>query len=180
MEEEVWKPIKNWEGMYEVSSNGRVRSIRRIGYGGRIIEERIMRQAKTRGNYLTVMLKDAKTNRKKRYRVSRLVAIAFIPNPYNLPQVNHKDEDRQNNNANNLEWCDCSYNLSYNNGRERRAEKHRKEVCQLNGYGEVICVFNSATSAAKHVNGFVTNISAVCLGKMKSYKGYGWIYKQNI
>lgn len=57
--EEVWKPIKNWEGMYEVSSNGRVRSIRRIGYGGRIIEERIMRQTKTRGNYLTVMLKDA-------------------------------------------------------------------------------------------------------------------------
>lgn len=65
MQEEVWKPIKNWEGMYEVSSDGRVRSIRRIGSDGRIVKERIMRQSKTRGNYLTVMFKDNKTNRKK-------------------------------------------------------------------------------------------------------------------
>jgi hypothetical protein len=93
MQEEVWKPIKNWEGMYEVSSDGRVRSIRRIGSDGRIVKERIMRQSKTRGNYLTVMFKDNKTNRKKRYRVHRLVAIAFYSKP--LQSTTGKSQRRE-------------------------------------------------------------------------------------
>lgn len=174
---EVWKSIVGWEGFYDVSSFGRVRSLRRIGNDGRLIKERIMRLSRTRGDYLTVMLKDASTRRKKRYRVSRLVAEAFIPNPLKLEQVNHKDEDRQNNNVKNLEWCDAAYNLSYNGGRERRAKKRYKTVCQIDNDGLVVGVFPSATAAAKAVNGFVTNISAVCLGIMKSYRGYKWKYQ---
>lgn len=178
--EEIWKSIKEWEGMYDISSKGRVRSIKRTDARGHLVSGRIMRLVKTRGDYLTVKLSDAKTNRTKRYIVSRLVAEAFIPNPLNLPQVNHKDENRQNNNIKNLEWCDSAYNLNYNGGRQKRAKKICKEVCQLDSKGNVLHVFPSAIEAARVVNGFASNISCVCHGKMNTYKGYGWKYKQTI
>ena len=174
---EEWMPIKEWEGRYEISSFGRVRSLQRIAPNGRTVTERFLIQTPTRGDYLTVLLKDISTHRKKRYRVSRLVAEAFIPNPLHLAQVNHKDENRHNNNVSNLEWCTAAYNLGYNGGFERRGKKHRKVVCQIDMNGLLIRKFSSATEAAKEVKGFVTNISAVCLGRMKSYRGYGWGYE---
>ena len=116
---EIWKPIKGYEGLYEVSNFGRIKSIR---FG----KEKIMKLQLKKNNYLDISLtKDGKT---KRFLIHRLVAEAFIPNPDNLPEVNHKDECKTNNNVNNLEWCDRVYNINYGTCIERRSKKRGRSV----------------------------------------------------
>ena len=109
-EEEIWCPIRGYEGIYEVSDQGRVKS---IGYG----KERILRPVRNNNGYLLVGLR--KNREQKWYLVHRLVAQAFIPNPDNLPQVNHKDENKTNNSVQNLEWCDRKYNCNYGTRNQR-------------------------------------------------------------
>ena len=126
----VRKPVAGYEGYYEVDQFGRVFSLDRIVTvedNGRIydkpIKGRQMKQAAHSKGYKTVALtKDGKTTL---YYVHRIVAEAFIPNPDNLPMVNHKDEDKTNNFVNNLEWCTCEYNNNYGTGIERSAQKKR-------------------------------------------------------
>lgn len=114
-EKEIWRDVKDFEGLYQVSNLGRVRSLPRYvkaSKGGTYLKEGcIMRQFELRGHYLQVHL--SKDGKKKDMKVHRLVAMAFIPNPDNLPQINHKDYDRQNNRLENLEWCDAKYNSNY-------------------------------------------------------------------
>ena len=115
--EEIWKYIEGYEGLYEVSSYGRVRSLGQFvnhNYGGYAYRKgRILKPGLGSRGYLSVTL--SKNGIQKNYSVHRLVAQAFIENPDNLPQVNHKDEDRTNNNVTNLEWCDAKYNVNYGN-----------------------------------------------------------------
>lgn len=114
---EVWKPIKYYEGLYEISNYGRVKSVERTVYssdGERIcgyVKEHYVPQHDNGRGYLFVSL--WKDNKSKREYVHRLVALTFIDNPTRLPQVNHKDEDKQNNYVENLEWCDATYNNTY-------------------------------------------------------------------
>lgn len=111
---EEWKPIKEFEGLYEVSNFGQVRNNK-----GQILKPAIKKGHAT--NYKVVSLfKDGKGHTKT---IHRLVAEAFIPNPNNLPCVNHKDEDGTNNFPNNLEWCTKQYNTNYGTAQERRREK---------------------------------------------------------
>ena len=121
MENEKWKPVFGYDGVYEVSSLGRVRS----RYSG---EWRVMRPAKNHNGYLFVNLK--RDGRQKNFYLHRLVAQAFIENDnlfYN--QVNHINEDKTDNRVSNLEWCDSSYNLSYNGLRYRRPHpKYRRNA----------------------------------------------------
>lgn len=127
---EIWKPVKDFEGYYEISNFGRVKSLekfnsirskdRTVGY---MRKERILKPTIVSGGYLQVKLfKDTKY---KNCHIHRLVAKAFIPNPNNLPCINHKDENRTNNNAGNLEWCTYSYNNNYGN----RNKKIREKMC---------------------------------------------------
>ena len=99
-EEEIWCPIKGYENIYEVSDKGRVKSLK---FG----KERILKLGITTDGYLMVKL--LKNGEKKNLLVHRLVAQTFIPNPDNLPEVNHKDENKENNSVQNLEWCDRKY-----------------------------------------------------------------------
>lgn len=135
---EKWKPIPDYENLYEVSSYGRVKSLEKYRYnngGKQLLKERILRPINNGNGYFMVRLYKNKTN--KYYLIHRLVAEAFIPNPDNLPMINHRDEDKTNNVADNLEWCDAKYNSNYGTAIERtintKIEKgyYNKELCFL-------------------------------------------------
>ena len=113
--EEVWKDVPGYEGLYKVSNTGKVMSLQTVGLFGKNNNGRLMTLRTDKFGYKFVFM--SKDGKKKRGSVHRLVALAFIPNPDNLPQVNHKDEVRDNNNADNLEWCTVTYNNNYGNRR---------------------------------------------------------------
>ena len=109
--EEIWRPVVGYEGLYEVSSLGRVRSLDKYDSINRFCEGRILKLSSDRLGYLRAQLYS--NSKRKSFLVHRLVAQAFIPNPDNLPQVNHIDENPSNDNVENLEWCDGKYNVNY-------------------------------------------------------------------
>ena len=99
---EIWKDIKGYEGLYQISNFGNIKSLR---------TNKLVKAFKNTKGYCQVSLWN--NNVKKMFVVHRLVAQEFIPNPNNLLQVNHKDEDKKNNNVDNLEWCSVKYNCNY-------------------------------------------------------------------
>ena len=117
MIEEIWKPVIGYEGLYEVSSYGRVKSLCKYDSRNRFREERILKLCANRLGYLKVGL--SSNNKTKKYLVHRIVAEAFIPNPNNLPIINHRDENPSNNNVDNLEWCTAKYNSNYGTRNDR-------------------------------------------------------------
>lgn len=160
---EIWKNIKGYEGLYEVSNLGRVKS---LNYN-HTRKEGFLKPADKRG-YLSVQL--FKNGILKWHLVHRLVASAFIENPDNLPQVNHIDQNKKNNKVSNIEWCDSQYNNTYKG-------KHRKISRKVGCYkdGKLIKVYSAMIDAEKE--GFYTsNVCICCQGKAKSYKGYQWKY----
>lgn len=134
---EVWKDIEGYEGYYQVSSEGRIKSLERIvkgvGNGGefdKLLPEKILKLQTDK--YTSVNLhKDGVGHR---VNVHRLVAMAFIPNPDNLPEVNHKDECKTNNRVENLEWCSTEYNQSYGTKNQRISEKAKLRVGEKNPF----------------------------------------------
>ena len=125
---EIWRPVRDFEGLYEVSNLARVRSVDRsitAVYKGtiytRTIKGKILRQRKIHKGYCAITLKN------KSLFIHRIVAEAFVPNPDNLPEINHKDENKANNHPCNLEWCDRGYNNEYGTARQRmRMTKSRQ------------------------------------------------------
>ena len=116
---EMWKDIPGYERLYQVSNLGNVRSLNYNRTG----EIKLLKQSTNKHEYKLVSL--CKNGKTKTCKVHRLVAIAFIPNPNNLPIINHKDEDKTNNNVNNLEWCTYEYNVNYGTRNERTGESHK-------------------------------------------------------
>ena len=165
LNKEEWKAIPGYEGLYEVSSEGKVRSLNYRGTG----KVRVLKLSVNRYGYLQVHL--CKEGKVKNYRVNRLVAQAFIPNPNNLPEVNHIDEIKTNNRVENLEWCDRQYNMSYGTGNERAGKAHRKPVICL----ETGQVFSSLTEAALYIGYSQGSLSTAIIKGYKA-KGYHWIY----
>ena len=169
--EEIWKDKKDYEGHYQVSNWGRVKSIK---FG----KEIILKQSIRHGYYYVCLSKNGIV---KTYLVHCLVAEAFIDNSDNLPQVNHKDENKLNNSVDNLEWCDAKYNCNYGTRTERLSKsqingKRSKIVIQYNLDGTFVREWPSAMECER--NGYKnTGISKCCLGKLKTYKGYIWKYK---
>lgn len=130
--EETWKSVVGYEGLYEVSNLGNVRSVDRTlnCKDGKIKHRKgHLLSPKTDEGYFRVSL--SKDGVKKLYKVHRLVAMAFIPNPDNLPVVNHKDEDKKNNKVENLEWCTVQYNSTYGSSVEKNL-KTRVEKGHIN------------------------------------------------
>jgi hypothetical protein len=160
MRVEVWKDIAGYEGRYEISSKGNVRNSKK---------ELLKLHISNKG-YKVVHLSKGSTN-KKTLLVHRLVAIHFIPNSNNLPEVNHKDEDKHNNDECNLEWCTTQYNIEYSKGK----------IVQQIMNNEIINEYSSAIAAAialgkKHSR----NIRGCCNNEYKTAYGFEWRYKECI
>ena len=176
---EIWKDIKDYEGHYQVSNLSRVRSLDRYikgkGHSLQFKKGRILKPTKDRYGYLQVTL--CKNNIKKEYKVHRLVAEAFIDNPDNLPQVNHRDENKLNNNVDNLEWCSAKYNTNYGTGIERRAKSRQIPIIQYTLDGEFVREWDSAIQAEREGGFSNSHIISVCKGKRPHHKGYIWRYK---
>lgn len=166
--EEIWKDVEGYEGLYQVSNLGNVRS---LNYNHRGIVKNLRLSEMGRG-YLLVELSAGGKGRT--FLVHRLVASAFIPNPNNHPEVNHKDENKHHNNVNNLEWCTRAYNDAYGTGRVRHAKLISKPVEQMKD-GVVVKRWLSATEASRC--GYSrTRVSECCNGRQQTHKGYEWRY----
>lgn len=160
---EIWKPIKGFEGEYEISNFGQVKSLK---------TNIILHQYKYRGGYLEVHLRQH--SKKFHKKIHRLVAEAFIPNPNNYPEVNHKDENKKNNRFDNLEWCTHQYNNTYNGKHIKGGEKTRKPVSQFDLDGNFIKEYVSQTEASKQTDITQGTISNCALGHQKQAGGYIW------
>ena len=184
-ENEVWKDVKDYEGLYQVSDRGNVRSVDRINHIGRRYNGRILKPRYDKDGYLRVGLcKDGKM--KSKY-IHRLVAEAFIPNPNGFSQVNHKDENPSNNKLSNLEWCDAWYNSNYGTRNERISKKVRAVNIET---GDIIRFKSTAEAGRKGYD--QSNVAAACKGIYKNtsgkliggdgrtYRGHRWYYEEDV
>lgn len=183
MEHEVWKIIEEFP-QYMVSTLGRVMSMQRyITFKDgrtRFFPAKILKPTPNYAGYDIVSLYD-RENKARKVQVSRLVASAFILNPNNYPQVNHRDENRKNNNVGNLEWCDAKYNCNYGTRNKRLSlQSYCKEVEQYSHDGKYIKTFPSIKMAADSVNLTRSSISRACRGLAKQIGGYKWKYKTSV
>lgn len=177
MDNEIWKPIPQYEGLYEVSSYGVIKSLpkQRRGRNNSIVchKERILVASDSHG-YRSVSL--TKNEVHKTFSIHRIVATAFIPNPHNYKEVNHKDENKANNNASNLEWCTTRYNLNYGTYQKRKGLSNGKPVIQYSLDGSYVRAYRSLKEAAI-MNGFKSSpISNCCVGRSKTSYGFIWKY----
>ena len=188
LEREQWRDVVGYEGLYQVSSFGRVRNPRR---------NKLMTIRHDKDGYETVGLTNNRVMKTR--KVHRLVADAFVPNPNNLPQVNHRNEDKTCNYPDNLEHCSAKYNTRYNGlpakrGLKLRGIKRSPETCQkyrermryamipviqLDLSGDYIKEWDSVNGAAKALGLFATNISVCCRGKIATSGGFKWKYKSD-
>lgn len=173
MDKEVWKDVKGYEGLYQVSNLGRVRSLDHIDTLGRHRKERILAGGLGSEGYLTIIL--CRDGKHKTHIIHRLVAQAFLDNSDNLPQVNHKDEDKTNNVVSNLEWCTAAYNMNYGtrNKRARKAitRKQGKPVYVIPSSGHHY-YFDSLAKAAVLLGLSEGAVSSCLNGKLKHHHGF--------
>lgn len=183
--DEIWKDIEGYEGLYQVSNLGNVKSLDRNfvvlnkkGFKQHIRQKgRLLKKQNGSCGYKIVNL--SKDNIHKTHMIHRLVAKTFLPNPLNLPEVNHKDECKDNNALYNLEWCTSKYNANYGTRNQRCiCQNQIKPVNQLSKNGDFIKRWDSITDAHKALNIDMSQISGVCKHK-KEYVtagGYKWEY----
>lgn len=170
---EEWRDIKNFEGWYQVSNLGRVKSLSRPHKLGDKILTTVLRD----DGYMKVTLFGGRA-KGKNMLVHRLVAEAFIPNPDNLPIINHKDENRANNRVENLEWCTYRYNTMYspNIGNTLNRNDMSMPILQFSLDGEFIKEYPSVSEAARQLSVSATSISHACHGKVNQSHGFKWAY----
>lgn len=177
---ERWKPIEGYEGLYEVSDWGRVRSVERIDCRGQRRKPKIRKTFKDKWGYMQVLL--SKDGVKEHKKIHRLVVEAFIENPNNYPCVNHKTECKCFNHISSLEWCDGYYNHNYGTigSRISDSQKNRRDcskpVIQLDMDGNVIQWFPSAKEAERQTCVNSGGIIQVCKGRYRQLNGFRWMY----
>lgn len=171
---EIWKDIEGLGGYYQISNLGRVKSVSRIVMRKSTpmrVKERILKPYMNGGYAQYLCMYEGKG-----YDIfaHREVAKAFIPNPYNLPCVNHKDENPSNNHVDNLEWCTYSYNLSYNGLAVKRMISKRLPILQYSKSGEFIREWSHAREAAEALGINKRAIYNCCQGRTKTSGGFIW------
>lgn len=184
---EIWKDIPGYEGLYQISNLGQIRSLDHIRKNGinennKFLQKgKMLHQTKQKDSgYMFVVL--SKNGNRKGFRVHRLVAMTFIPNPNNYKCVNHKDENRTNNNVNNLEWCTYRYNNTYGTKISRYKEimrtKYSRPVNQYDLEGNFIKRWNSIIEAEEYLGKkrASVGICSCCKGRLKKSYGYRWEY----
>lgn len=193
--EEIWKDIAGYEGYYQVSNLGRVKSLNRkiiSGKGNRFtVGEMILKQTSDGRGYLNVGL----TNQhgRKGFRVHKLVALAFVPNPNNYKEINHKDEDKTNNRADNIEWCSRLYNCNYGSRNERISKSRIGRtglqsncpcvpIVQYDKQMNYIAEYDCIADAERATGVDATNIWEASTGNRgrKTAGGFIWKQKQKI
>jgi hypothetical protein len=186
--EEIWKDIKDYDGAYQISNHGRVKSVSRYipskNGSYRKTNERILKQKLSKEGYMHITLK--RNKKQKTFLVHRLVAEAFLENNRSLPIVNHIDENKENNFINNLEWCDFSRNALHGSAMEKmiktRAENEgekspKKVIGKPFNDSENVIVVEKLNDVKKY--GFHPSaVSSCCNGKRLSHKGYYWNFTQ--
>ena len=200
-QKEIWKDILNYEGLYQISNLGNVKSLERThkiyNYKkkekvNRTIKEHIMAQEKSKTGYKNVAL--CKEGKSKLYLTHRLVAQAFISNPNKKPQVNHKDGNKLNNNVENLEWVTASENnkhawdnklkiisnkqLENAKALGKYGKKRNRKVNQYSLNGELIKQWDSLTDIYNELGYSWGNISGCCRKVRKTSNGYRWEYAE--
>lgn len=184
---QIWKDVKGYEGLYQVSNTGRVRSLNYM----KTSKVQVLKPQRQTQGYLFVRLR--KEGKIRTIYIHRLVAEAFIPNPNNYPEVNHIDENKQNNIVSNLEWCTREYNQNYGTINKRRSEKHKGKILSeehkaniskaLKGKAhtkKVICIelkriFDSASEAAEYLD-YNVNTFYHAINNSGRVKGYTFKY----
>lgn len=175
---EIWKDIEGFEGYYQVSNIGRVRSLDRVierkGKPARL-KGKILSQVVNCG-YLYVGFRKNGDGKYYHHAVHRLVGKAFVSGYKEGYDINHKDNVRSNNNAENLEWCTRSYNIQYMRDYFPRIDTQKREVIQMDLDGNEIAKYEKMNDAAKATGINVGNIGNVCQGRSKTAGGYRWRY----
>lgn len=177
---EIFKDIYGYEGLYQVSNFGNIKSSdrQRLGKGGclRSCPGRILKPKINNRGYYQVDLFD-KNNKSTRFLIHRLVALAFLENPNNYDQINHIDNDHTNNCVTNLEWCNNYQNNLWKKVTSSEKQHVAKNVLQYSLDGTFIKEWESAKASEKE--GFDrSSISKCCRGKLKTSKGYIWKFKE--
>lgn len=182
---EIFKDILGFEGMYQVSNLGRVKSCRRLRSDGRLVEECIMKQLTIKKGYKRISL--YKDNKNRSFLVHRLVAMAFIPNEKNLPQIDHINYDTSDNRVENLRWCTARQNVHYcmENGRRYiitpEVSPNCRRVAKLDMQGKEMEIYHSLGEAHRqNPKSSISKISAVCRGERKSSGGFKWEFRSEL
>lgn len=169
--EEIWRDVSDYEGLYQVSNLGRVKSFRKWKRA-RCPDEYILNSSVNNSGYHVVTLYNGKSKRK--FLVHRLVAQAFVENPFSFQNVNHKDEDKNNNTAYNLEWCTVQYNNCYGTAKFRAMLTVGTPVEQRLSSGELLATYRTSTIAEKITGISKKEIMACVRGKLHSAGGFIW------
>lgn len=171
IQEEIWKDIPGFEGYYQVSTLGKVKSYDRyVNYknkGLALKKGKFLSPKTSNTGYLEVTL--VKNNKYYYKRVHRLVADTFLPNPNNYPYINHINENKKDNNVENLEWCTAKQNAE-------AYHTTRTLIYQYTLEGDLVKTWNSITKAAEALGGDKTGVQHCCFGKIKTYYNFIWTY----
>nr|DAV90820.1 MAG TPA: homing endonuclease [Caudoviricetes sp.] len=173
--QEIWKDVPNFEGIYQVSNLGNVKSLSRcIIHRGNVshIKGKIMKPFINRGGYKCIKL--SKNQKYYPLKVHRLVALAFIPNPNNYECVNHKDENKQNNTVSNLEWCTKKYNNEYGS-----KALWKRKVYKYNLNGVFLDSYESVVEASKANKIPISSIRSTCDGNGITTHGLIFVFDKN-
>ena len=181
MEKEVWRDIPEYEGLYQVSNYGNVKSLARNNCNV-CLKDRILKYSKNHQGYKQVAL--FKKSKQKSFKIHKLVALAFIPNPNNYPCINHIDGNKQNNCVDNLEWCTYSHNNKeafrlklkkpINKGNFNEKSFNHKQVVQYDLQGNLIRIWGSLIQIKRELGYYCCPISNCCHKRKGFYTAYGY------